>query len=348
MEEQNREVQIMKAEVMNLEDYAMGPESIIKQVAIIQTVMNRVMQKDQHYGIIPGCGDKPTLLKPGAEKLTMTFRLAPKFHVTERDLGKGHREYEVKTELISIVTGGFIGEGLGSCSTMESKYRFRNAEPELTDKPVPKKYWDLRKAGKAEAQKMLGGKGFVPKKNDAGQWVIAKHTGERVEHDNPADYYNTCLKIAKKRSIVDATLTATAASDIFTQDIEDLPQDFLNQNSAQKQPEPKETKKPTMDFPGVRSELKLLSGSGKAWNTILSSMNITSYADIKNDAKKKKQLWDRVNIELNKLKKAGPATIHTGKDIPCPELDGKMVAEVDCDICDTKGDCPNHAMTENP
>ena len=44
---------------------------------------------------------------------------------------------------------------------------------------------------------------------------------QRVEYDNPADYYNTALKMAKKRAHVDAILTATAASDCFTQDVED-------------------------------------------------------------------------------------------------------------------------------
>jgi hypothetical protein len=48
--------------------------------------------------------------------------------------------------------------------------------------------------------------------------------GDKVEHDNPADYYNTVLKMAKKRAHVDAVLTATAASDIFTQDVEDMPE----------------------------------------------------------------------------------------------------------------------------
>jgi hypothetical protein len=59
-------IEIPKAEVLNIEDYAMGPESIIKQVKIIQDVMKSVMQEGQHYGVIPGCVDKPTLLKPGA------------------------------------------------------------------------------------------------------------------------------------------------------------------------------------------------------------------------------------------------------------------------------------------
>ena len=51
--------------------------------------------------------------------------------------------------------------------------------------------------------------------------MIAKG-GEKVENDNPADCYNTVLKMAKKRALVDAVLTATAASDIFTQDLEDI------------------------------------------------------------------------------------------------------------------------------
>ncbi len=44
----------------------------------------------------------------------------------------------------------------------------------------------------------------------------------KLENDNPADDYNTVLKMAKKRALVDAVLTATAASDIFTQDLEDI------------------------------------------------------------------------------------------------------------------------------
>lgn len=44
---------------------------------------------------------------------------------------------------------------------------------------------------------------------------------DSVEHDNPADYYNTVIKIAKKRAFVDAILTTTAASDIFAEDVEE-------------------------------------------------------------------------------------------------------------------------------
>jgi hypothetical protein len=194
---------------------AMTPDTMVRQITLIQHVMEKVMKDGEHYGVIPGCGKKPSLLKAGAEKLSLTFRLAPSYVITQSDLPGGHREYNVRCTLTHIPTGKVFGEGVGACSTMEGKYRYRTGEVELTDKEVPKDYWTNRD------QNLIGGKGFSTKKNEAGKWVIAR-AGEKVEHDNPADYYNTVLKMAKKRSHVDAVLTATAASDIFTQDVEDM------------------------------------------------------------------------------------------------------------------------------
>ena len=42
-----------------------------------------------------------------------------------------------------------------------------------------------------------------------------------IENEDIADTFNTVLKMAKKRAYVDAVLTATGASDLFTQDIEE-------------------------------------------------------------------------------------------------------------------------------
>jgi len=208
--------------VVNFEDYAMSTEAVIRQVNVIQEVMKAVMKIDEHYGTIPGC-QKPSLYKPGAEKLGFTFRLAPEYEVRTINMANGHREYQVKCRLRHIPTGAMVGEGEGSCTTMEGKYRFRGGEKEGTGQAIPKEYWNLKNAGKiAEAKELIGGEGFAPGKVD-GKWEICS-IGEKVEHDNPADYYNTCLKVAKKRAHVDAILTATAASDIFTQDVEDMPE----------------------------------------------------------------------------------------------------------------------------
>jgi hypothetical protein len=186
---------------------AMTPDSVVRQVNLVQNVMQRVMKKGTHYDTIPGTPN-PTLLKPGAEKLSMTFRFAPSYKITRYDLPDGHREYEVVCNIETIESGQFLGSGVGSATTMERKYRYRS---ESTGKPVPGKYWN------SKDPELLGGSRFKAQKR-GGKWVIV----EQVEHDNPADYYNTVLKMAKKRAFVDAVLTVTAASDIFTQDVEDL------------------------------------------------------------------------------------------------------------------------------
>lgn len=229
----------MENAVAVYEAMPLSAPQIQAQVNLIQEVMKAVMKDGEHYGKIPGCGDKPSLLKPGAEKLMFTFRLVadPEVEVFElyHPTVQGHREYRVKVR-ISSLNGTYMGGGIGSCSTMENKYRFRGGEKIPTANPVPKDYWNLKKANKFdEAQELIGGVGFgVAKIN--GAWVICE-IGEKIEHDNPADYYNTCEKMAKKRALVDATLTVTAASDIFTQDIEELVDNGVMTPKAENKPE---------------------------------------------------------------------------------------------------------------
>ena len=79
-----------------------------------------------HYGIVPGT-NKPSLLKPGAEKIAMMFRLIPKYEMERTDLMNGHREYHCTCTLIHGPSGMISGQGVGSASTMESKHRYRGA-----------------------------------------------------------------------------------------------------------------------------------------------------------------------------------------------------------------------------
>lgn len=148
-----------------------GALEVREQVNQIQYLMKEVLKDGEHYGTIPGCGNKPTLLQSGAEKIAYMFHLIPTYEVIRSDLGSGHREYEVTCTLAHRDTGQGVGVGVGICTTMESKYRF--------------KY--------------------------------------KKENPNIADTWNTVLKMAKKRAFVDAVKSTTAASDIFTQDIEDMP-----------------------------------------------------------------------------------------------------------------------------
>jgi len=153
-------------------------DDVVAQAGKIQRLMQSIMKKGEHYGVIPGTNGKPTLLKPGAEKLGFTFRLAPKFEVTRHDLEGDHREYEVLCTLVHLGTSAFVAQGVGLCTSMEKKYRYRV------------------------------------------KWT----NGAKTREANPdiADTYNTVLKMAKKRAHVDAMITACAASDIFTQDVEDV------------------------------------------------------------------------------------------------------------------------------
>jgi len=196
-------------------------EAMKRQVQLIQQAMKDVMQDGTHYGKIPGCGDKPTLLKPGAEKICLLFGLRTSFQVEERRLENNHREYYVVCSLQNRESQ-VVGQGVGTASTMEAKYRWRHTEAEPTERGVPGQYWDAKKRGDIhEMQELLGGPEFVAKKID-GTWTICKKGEGKVENPDVADVYNTILKMAKKRAHVDATLTTTAASDIFTQDLEDI------------------------------------------------------------------------------------------------------------------------------
>lgn len=168
------ETAIVTAHSAQLSSY-LTPQEVLGRVALVQQVMGSVMKNDEHYGKIPGCGDKPTLLQPGAQVLAMTFQLAPEYEVIRTDLGGGHREETVKCWLISAA-GTRVGMGIGCCSTMESKYRYRTGPVEFTGQSVPKEYWDTRD------QKLIGGKGHSVKKNpDTGNWEVVLQ-GEKVEN----------------------------------------------------------------------------------------------------------------------------------------------------------------------
>lgn len=210
-------------------------DMVRQQVQLIQHIMRDVMILDEHYGIIPGTSRKvdgkevakPTLLKAGAEKLCLAFRLAPKF-IIERSENGDHREIIVTCILTHIPSGQVYGEGVGSCSTRESKYAYRKSERTcpicgiaaiLKSKEKPE-YFCWRKKDGCGATFPLG------------EPSIEKQPAGRAPNPDLADCWNTVLKMATKRALVAAVLVATAASDIFTQDLEDAPQEKQDNRPA--------------------------------------------------------------------------------------------------------------------
>lgn len=222
---------------------------VVKQVALIDEVLKKVMQRGQHYDVIPGTGDKPALLKAGAEKLCALFKLGTELDIELTPLADAHREYLIKCTVKHYPTGRVIGQGVGSCSTMESKYRYRNvADYEITGSDIPRDYKDRKKEYRKQ--------GFGAKKID-GSWEWVKYGDEeRSENPDVADTYNTVLKMAKKRSLVDAVLTATGASDLFTQDVEEMREKFAD---AEEVPEGKQEQKeaPPKESPPKRRKYEM-------------------------------------------------------------------------------------------
>ena len=197
-------------------------ENVVNRAAVVGEVMVKVMKEGVHYGKIPGT-DKNVLLKAGAEKLSAVFNLIPQFVVHQTDYQNNHREYRITCRLSNGT------EGVGTCTTLEEKYRYRKAS-----RRCPKCGKETIIEGKAE----YGGgwlcwakKGGCGAKFEIAEPAIAQQSSGKVEHPNPADYWNTCLKMAKKRAHVDAIITATSTSDLLTQDVEEM-QEMAEQASA--------------------------------------------------------------------------------------------------------------------
>jgi len=180
---------------------------IRKQVNLIQEVMKAVMKNNVHYGTIPGCGSKPTLLKAGAEKILATFRILLGEPIIDDLSTKEEIRYRIVARGYNF-QGVLVGTGVGECSTNEMKYKWRSAicNEEFEETPEDKK-----------REKWVKGKYGKP------NYKIKQIKTE------PADLANTVLKMAKKRAMIDLTLTSTGASDFFTQDIEDMPSEILHQ-----------------------------------------------------------------------------------------------------------------------
>jgi len=134
------------------------------KIHAFQQVIQQAVKPGHDIGIIPGT-DKPTLLKPGAEKIVMMMGLSSRYEIMDKveDYDKGFFSYNIRCTLSRH--GYDICEGVGNCNSRESKY---------------------------------------------------------VKAD-PYSIANTILKMAKKRAYVDAALSVASLSDVFTQDLEDMP-----------------------------------------------------------------------------------------------------------------------------
>lgn len=229
------------------ESRALTVAEVRSNVNLIQEVMKSVMKKDVHYGVVPGCGMKPTLLKPGAEKIMATFKLSADPVID--DLSNSDCvKYRITVKL-NTFAGVFVGSGIGECSSDEEKFKWRKAIGKEFDE--------------------------TPEDRRRSKWANGKEGPYQLSQvrTNPADLANTVLKMAKKRALVDAVLTATAASDIFNQDIEELPEELRQEEAApvgkpavempqEKKPDPKTSSASVISEPQAKRLYAISKGSG--------------------------------------------------------------------------------------
>jgi len=197
----------------------MSVQQMVERVAKIKAIAEAVMVENVDYGTIPGT-PKPTLYKAGAEKLCMAFMLAPMCETVVTALPEpGHREYTSTCTLVHYPSGRKIVRVSASCSTMEVKYRWRQAA-----RKCPK----CGKPAIIKGSEQYGGGWVCWRKREGcgakfpdGDVTIEKQVVGRVANEDLADTYNTVRKMNEKRALVAASLIGTCASMVYTQDLED-------------------------------------------------------------------------------------------------------------------------------
>lgn len=167
--------------------------TIMNKITQMQNVVSKTLKKGQDFGEVPGTS-KPTLLKPGGEKICMLFGLNPEYEFlqTTEDYDKEFFSYNIRCTLFKA--GQPVAQGVGSCNSKEKKYKYINVDE------IPENY-----VGSSEE-------------------ITTKYGTTKYKINNPdiCSLVNTILKMAKKRAFVDAVLQVASLSEVFTQDIEDM------------------------------------------------------------------------------------------------------------------------------
>ena len=191
---------------------------LVQRLGVIRNAMATAMEEGIDYGLIPGA-QKPSLFKPGAEKLGVLFQLDVQI-VNEKTWGPGdHLTVVSHATVYHAPTQTRMGYGEGICTTREKKYGKRQGQRVCPDCDQPAIIKGKQEYG--------GGWVCFKKKGGCGnKWSDGADVIESQvsEIDNPEipDLWNTVDKMASKRSRIDAILAVTGASALFTQDLEDM------------------------------------------------------------------------------------------------------------------------------
>lgn len=180
----------------------------------LQEFYGQMLKPGSDFGIIPGVA-KPSLWKPGAEKLILLLNLTVKIERTGEILDLDKQFYSCSYKATAVKPNGISFDCEGSCNVFEDKYRYIYETVE-GEKPTAEVIAEMTR-NKMGRMKAINGINY---------WQI------KIENMSRIGLMNTVQKIAQKRAFVGAVLVASGASTIFTQDLSeddgDISEDLVN------------------------------------------------------------------------------------------------------------------------
>ena len=169
---------------------ALTPDQVRARAQWVRDVTKSALVEGVDYGVIPGTGGKPALLKPGAEMLLLAAGLG--FTMDKRDDYDARAHHGV-TYTATVHRGdAVVAQSDGYAGYDESRFYTSAEESERRERA------------------------------NAARYQRGANPSKFTEYRAP---WNTLVKMAQKRALVGAVLNACAASGLFIADVDDYRQD---------------------------------------------------------------------------------------------------------------------------
>lgn len=199
-----------------------GLPLVLERYAMVVSFIRSALQPGIDFGVIPGCGDRPTLLLPGAQKIAALFRYGTKLSLDKEiedwvGVDHGGEPFFMYRHMCEVFDthGQLVASGYGSCNSWEKKYRWRESK-----RRCPRCESEAIRKGRNPGEGFycwtkIGGCGAKFGENDP---ALASQRIGLEPNPEIADSVNTLLKMSQKRAYVCGILYAAGISEFFTQD----------------------------------------------------------------------------------------------------------------------------------
>lgn len=209
----------------------------------VKEIQRSLMRPGVHYGRPGGTAEtigkdikegKVGMYKAGSELLLQMFG----FVAGKPDLAIEYGDPENTTSPAIVIhatvhihrgstDGPIVGVGVGAWSTWETKNRYRTSSRKCPQ--CGKSVLFYQKEARGGPNKGKSVYWCTPRREGCGAEflatdpAIADQAVGREVNTEASDLLNTGVKMSAKRARIDGTISATGSSDLFTQDLEDIP-----------------------------------------------------------------------------------------------------------------------------